>query len=402
MSSKSFQNASTLNNFGPSDSFEQIPEYPQTFKAQATRIEPGAGSIQTKTEGSSSSYSTQTNPVDMTQLWTNAVVSPIGTNWVANKAIQTTVGPASNALIAGLFSETATYNPGVGEAIGIVGMSRALADRTGSVTQFDAWGGWMIGTNNGWRANVAGLEVNATNQYANWLDNTNPVGSYPANFAIGLQIYPDWSTFHNTRAISITPAANYPADPTNQVGWGVGILVSGYVQSGLFIDSNVLWQNPEAKTVAADPVGITFGHLTSRKMAFNLANGDTRFQLNVEGDYLMFRGDYLNWYFAMKDSDKNLYLINNKFRFDTNGRLNVGGNGSIGNATGTGVTVQGDNQHPLAISRSGTALSTAPGANVGVLRWQSGTNAGTLKLVAFAGTSTTGVTVVDNVGAGNS
>ena len=116
----------------------------------------------------------------------------------------------------------------------------------------------------------------------------------------------------------------------------------------------------------------------------------------------MFRGDYLNWYFAMKDSDKNLYLINNKFRFDTNGRLNVGGNGSIGNATGVGLTVQGDNEHPLAISRSATALSTAPGANVAVLRWQSGTNAGTLKLVAFAGTSTTGVTVVDNVGTGNS
>lgn len=43
----------------------------------------------------------------------------------------------------------------------------------------------------------------------------------------------------------------------------------------------------------------------------------------------------------------------------------------------------------------------APGAGLGMLRWEAGTNAGTLKLVAYSGTSTTGVTIVDNVGAGN-
>lgn len=47
----------------------------------------------------------------------------------------------------------------------------------------------------------------------------------------------------------------------------------------------------------------------------------------------------------------------------------------------------------------GTA--TAPSKGVGMLRWEAGTNAGTLKLVAYSGTSTTGVTVVDNVGSGN-
>ena len=48
-----------------------------------------------------------------------------------------------------------------------------------------------------------------------------------------------------------------------------------------------------------------------------------------------------------------------------------------------------------------TASVVAPGAGMGFLRWEAGTGAGTLKLVAYAGTSTTGVTVVDNVGAGN-
>ena len=48
-----------------------------------------------------------------------------------------------------------------------------------------------------------------------------------------------------------------------------------------------------------------------------------------------------------------------------------------------------------------TALSVAPGVDIAALQWECGTNAGTLKLVAYAGTSTTGVTVVDNVGTGN-
>src|SRR3989304_6968433 len=54
----------------------------------------------------------------------------------------------------------------------------------------------------------------------------------------------------------------------------------------------------------------------------------------------------------------------------------------------------------LSMGRDAGA-AVAPGAGFGMLRWEAGTNAGTLKLVAYAGTSTTGVTIVDNVGAGN-
>ena len=49
-----------------------------------------------------------------------------------------------------------------------------------------------------------------------------------------------------------------------------------------------------------------------------------------------------------------------------------------------------------------TSTAVAPGDGLGMLRWEVGTNAGTLKLVAYSGTSTTGVTIVDNVGSGNS
>lgn len=47
-----------------------------------------------------------------------------------------------------------------------------------------------------------------------------------------------------------------------------------------------------------------------------------------------------------------------------------------------------------------TGSATAPGATVGRLTILPGTNAGTAKLVVYAGTSTTPVTIVDNIGAG--
>lgn len=60
----------------------------------------------------------------------------------------------------------------------------------------------------------------------------------------------------------------------------------------------------------------------------------------------------------------------------------------------------------LSISQQGwaqskiTAAATAPGASVARLAFVQGTNAGTAKLVAYAGTSTTPVTIMDNIGAG--
>src|SRR5207248_6779167 len=45
--------------------------------------------------------------------------------------------------------------------------------------------------------------------------------------------------------------------------------------------------------------------------------------------------------------------------------------------------------------------ASAPGNGIGLLRWEVGTNSGTLKLVAYSGTDTAGVVIVDNVGSGN-
>lgn len=47
-----------------------------------------------------------------------------------------------------------------------------------------------------------------------------------------------------------------------------------------------------------------------------------------------------------------------------------------------------------------TASGTAPGAGSAKFEWTAGTNAGSCKLISYAGTSTTPVTIVDNVGSG--
>lgn len=47
-----------------------------------------------------------------------------------------------------------------------------------------------------------------------------------------------------------------------------------------------------------------------------------------------------------------------------------------------------------------TASGSAPGAGFGKMEWVAGTTGGSCKLIAYAGTSTTPVTIVDNVGSG--
>jgi hypothetical protein len=47
-----------------------------------------------------------------------------------------------------------------------------------------------------------------------------------------------------------------------------------------------------------------------------------------------------------------------------------------------------------------TASGVAAGSGGGKIEMVCGTNAGTLKLIAYGGTSTTPVTITDNIGAG--
>lgn len=73
--------------------------------------------------------------------------------------------------------------------------------------------------------------------------------------------------------------------------------------------------------------------------------------------------------------------------------------GASGTTVNAAATIGGWDPYSL-IGAKVTDPATAPGAGFTALRWVAGTNAGTAKLVAYAGTSTTPVTVVDNVGGG--
>lgn len=400
-----FQNVSWLHPLSETSApFSQIPIYPQTFGANATRIIAGAGAMKSVTRGTPSTPTTAGNPSTVDQLWTNAAIAPIGssvgTNWIANKAVQTTIGSQGNALFAGVFSEAMHSVPNNGELAALVGFTRANGDRnpSGTGSGGDMWGAWLIASNNGHRAHAIGVEVNATNQYANWMESTTPLYSDPTDFTFGVHVYPDWSTYHNTRAISIRPNAT--------VGWSTGILVSGWVDQGMYIDTTMEWENPPTNSVANNPRGIVFGSNIMTKMAFQTGEtsstpGVDTWKMNVEGNFLLYRASPTSWYLAMNSSDQSLWIQNGLFKFDTAGRLNVNGSADVGVVTGPGLTIQGDVPHPLAMTRS-TVAPVAPGANIGVLRFKSGTTAGTLKLVVLAGSSATEFTVLDNIGTGNS
>lgn len=55
--------------------------------------------------------------------------------------------------------------------------------------------------------------------------------------------------------------------------------------------------------------------------------------------------------------------------------------------------------NPLTLTKA-TPLAAAPGAGFCVIQAVAGTNPGTCKIIIYAGTSTTAITIVDNVGSG--
>lgn len=78
--------------------------------------------------------------------------------------------------------------------------------------------------------------------------------------------------------------------------------------------------------------------------------------------------------------------------FDTSGNVKLPVSLQVG---GSGATVAAGETAGAKISASGSA----PGAGYAKMEWIAGTNSGTCKLISYAGTSTTPVTIIDNVGA---
>ncbi|MEB2600063.1 hypothetical protein SB384_10430 [Burkholderia cenocepacia] len=282
--------------------YSQIPIYPQAFGGYATRLEGGRGGMASLAKGGIGSYTTDNNPVFSSQLWTQ-FNETISTNWAANMKVQTTVGPNSNAFTAGIFSEIMSYAPNNAEQIAIVGHARAQANRNASGTGSggDLWGGWFDANNQGYLAHCIGIEVNVTNQYGNWMESSTPLQTDPAHYTFGIQVYPDWSTYHNSRAISIRP--------NSTVGFSTGILCTGWVDQGMFIDSGIYWRDPPGNTQLASPIGILFGSNIATKIAVQKGTS-TPWKLNGEGTFLLWRGSPTQWFWGMDSSDNSVSVAN--------------------------------------------------------------------------------------------
>jgi hypothetical protein len=90
---------------------------------------------------------------------------------------------------------------------------------------------------------------------------------------------------------------------------------------------------------------------------------------------------------------------------DTGTRANGLGSLNLTNLTASGYGMFGSataltlNAGEIGLAKI-AASGSAPGAAGGKLSLVCGTNSGSVKMIAYAGTSTTPVTIVDNIGSG--
>lgn len=335
-----------------------IPPYPNgTIGALATRIDGGDGRFGNITIGSLSSFTTSTNPARLQQLFSDAVVtSPV--NWAANEAIKTVVGPGSNAMFAGLFSEISTYAVNNREVAGLVGFAKALADRdpSGTGSGGDLWGVWAIAANNGHLAHAIGVEVNVMNQHAHWFDHGDPTGNDPTHYTFGVHVYPDWSTKTNTRAVSIRPRSD-------GAGWATGILTTGYTDVGIFVDSLQTYRDPGDNLLPADPIGLVFGPHTQRKLGVQRMVGgspEIHWEMSREGQFLLWRRNASYWWLAMAADDNSLRLVNGNAVFDANGSFSFSGSLSISSYS----VVTATNGGALTLAAAQPAITLDPAAPI--------------------------------------
>jgi hypothetical protein len=151
----------------------------------------------------------------------------------------------------------------------------------------------------------------------------------------------------------------------------------------------------------APAIDLTASYSWTSPHTFTIAAGGTAIALHSGGsanDILTFTND------AVPASNKWTVRIRNLVEgdigfWDTNsGTYGLYVNGSHAVVIGGSTTFAGTNGE-LGFPKI-TASGTAPGAGNTKVEWTAGTNAGTCKMIAYAGTSTTPVTIVDNVGTG--
>lgn len=351
-------------------------------------------------DGVPGDYKTDEEPTIRTQMFTN-LAREESQPWAASVIHQAVVGASAEEKVCTTLNEIFSYAVGHLEHIATINVAHARADSDTSPTGA-VWGEWSIALNHGFVSSLIGMEANFRNTTDNYYDSNDPIGDgEPARYCIGVQIFPDWSTKHGTRGLSIEPSSLQLGEP---VGFSTGALITGFVDRGIYIDTNIQYKDPVTHLQAADPADIVFGFYNPSKLVFRNSKTEIGTELRKVDTSLIWYNRVRNltdYFLAFDESTGNVVTPNGKGILKNNGRIVVGDTTDTSNGTSQpGITIKDANLLPLVIERS-TSGSTAPGKNYGCLKFLPGTNAGTLKLVAFAGTSNTGVTIIDNVGAGN-
>ncbi|WP_419828562.1 hypothetical protein [Methylobacterium sp.] len=318
---------------------------PAFLKLGASESFGGVGTEQTNVQsGTEAVPYTGTAPMRTSQRFVNNGGRP-AIPWITQELVQTVIQPGASQKFSGSLNEIFDYAPGAGERIASINHYHAAANRlSGNPADSGGggWAGWDRVSNDGWLAHGIGREINFRNTYPStpkdggsatsyrrWQD-TNDImsGQYPEHFMYALQLFTDYSSRHGTRFISIQPSKDAGAINPNTglaekiptfIGADTGIMNTGYVRVGMFVDSQIDWENPGyswetgSNTVAANPVGVLFGPRTIRKIGVQrYANRvpETQWALNREGQFLIWRRSPTFWWQAL-DADNNKVMFSN-------------------------------------------------------------------------------------------
>lgn len=327
--------------------------------------------------------------------------------------------PAGNQTIYQISGATAGFKPcGIRAFVAAVGLinpspdiwlgARAVTATTDTITANDL--GTTITYTNASGVAVALPQAQTTQPQTSYGNGTNS----PNVFYTGWYVY--MRNIHASSSVTITPTTstiNGAASLTLQAGqsamiWanagnyqaaksitGITLPLSGTVPE---LGSNQIWTGSNTWTLAGGP-GI-----------FQIETNTLNFSNNAQTNYfqLVYSGATLGFN-AVGTAPFSMFSTTGGFTFRTTGKdpaasLANAGTASFYQAISVGDAGNGVAALTLTMGAVGltkmTASASAPGATGGKLELVCGTAGGSAKLVAYAGTSGTAVTVLDNIGSG--
>jgi hypothetical protein len=200
---------------------------------------------------------------------------------------------------------------------------------------------------------------------------------------------------------------------SNTITWPAAAISVARIDAGQTFIGNEVFQASGATSTNAT-VSIGTSTTTSSNQAVSLLNdnslgtGNIRVNnsasagttlVNVPSAYVLTNGGTAAGGLYLGTSANSAPIV-----FYTGGTVTATNAAMVISGTGQGVTV--GSATPAAGQRGDlsqikeTDAAAAPGAGYAVLKWVAGTNSGSCKLIGYAGTSATPVTIVDNIGGG--